>query len=118
MNRLMRKRKLKSEGFPILEDAVNPESVIWENFGTRKSYHCKIWSANVLLAASLLALTFFGMYLLACKEKDRINYVQSDCQLLDPLSKRVAFDDFKSAQELQIGKCRGDRRRRSDVINI
>ena len=91
----MRKRKLKSSGFPILEDAVDPECIIWENIGAKKSHHCKMWLASILLAFMFLAISFYGMHFMANKEKDRVDFVKSDCIKLDILTKKQAFDDLK-----------------------
>ena len=101
MSSLFRKRKLKNSGFPILEDAVDPECIIWENIGARKSQHCVTWTANALLAAALLAASFCGMYFLACKEKDRIDFFKSDCQIQDRITKQQAYDDFKMGNKAQ-----------------
>ena len=101
MSSLFRKRKLKNSGFPILEDAVDPECIIWENIGARKSYHGSMWTANALLAAVLLAASFYGMYFLACKEKDRIDLFKSNCQIQDRITKQQAYNDFKMENKAQ-----------------
>lgn len=101
MKSVFKKKKLLSKGYPHIRETANPEAIVWENLGQKRSTRVFVKLAVLLIAAAILACTFFVMWYFALYEKMRVGYVKSDCYEGDYSQGEALADLARPAAEQQ-----------------
>lgn len=102
MKSVFKKKKLLGKGYPRVRETANPECVIWENLGQKKSASFLVRLAVLLIAAAFFAGAFCFMWFFARYEKMRVNYVKSECFEGD-YGESEALEDFRLPTDQQKG---------------
>ena len=66
---VFKKRKIDKSNYLYIEEAVEPDGIIWENIGRFTRQRIYIWAVNIIVAMLFLGLTLFVMLEFASIEK-------------------------------------------------
>jgi len=89
------KKKLLKKWFYGVEDAVSPETIIWENLGVSLWTKVKKWAQALALIILAAAVSLYGFWQMAALEKARRDYTLRDCRFNDAeIDVLTAFADW------------------------
>ena len=102
LGKLFKKRKILRTHYPRLQDAEEPQCIIWENLNVSMFRHAGLFALEVVTMLTLLLLTFIPMAYLALIEKKRVDFVKSDCVAMDDLTAKEALSDHLRVNKDQV----------------
>ena len=91
----MQKRKLRGKLLRV-EDAVEPDHLIWQNFGVSRAQSCMRLLLYIFYVVFMLAVCFFGVVIIENIMKEKDKEIPAIACPAEAITKEQAHADWKN----------------------